>query len=246
MNRRNFLLLTTLTPLFAKDYITTNNDIVLDNSDLQTLYSLDSRLHRLRRFVGYANFNIISFDTALYYARNYSAIGKFSKNEIALVEKLFYCNPNTFGFYGDKTVSKVTHTIKTKEILKISHSGHYIFKGKPHDDYQRLLKDVRSDLILTSGIRNVVKQLSLYTTKILHYNGNISKASTVIAPPAYSYHTIHDFDIGKKGWGNKNFTSAFATTKEFHEIRKLHYIDIRYKMNNNDGVRYEPWHIKVI
>jgi len=246
MNRRNFLLLTALTPLFGKDYIAMNNDTILHSNDLQTLSSLDKRLFRLRKFVGYANFNIISFDTALYYARNYSTIGKFTKSELSLVEKLFYSDPRKFGFYGNQTVQKVTQTINAKEILKISHTGHYIFKGKPYEDYQRVLKDIGDDLILTSGIRNVVKQLSLYTRKILNFNGNISKASTIIAPPAYSYHTIHDFDIGKKGWGNRNFTAEFATTKEYRGLRKLNYIDIRYKQNNNDGVRYEPWHIKVI
>jgi len=75
MNRRNFLLLSTLSPIFAKDFLTLNNDVNLDINDLTTLYTLDYRLKKLRRFVGYANFNLISFDEALYYARNYSAIG---------------------------------------------------------------------------------------------------------------------------------------------------------------------------
>lgn len=29
-------------------------------------------------------------------------------------------------------------------------------------------------------------------------------------------------------------------------MRKLTYIEMRYTINNKDGVRYEPWHIKVI
>ncbi len=30
-------------------------------------------------------------------------------------------------------------------------------------------------------------------------------------------------------------------------MRKLKYIDMRYTINNKDGgVRYEPWHVKVI
>jgi LAS superfamily LD-carboxypeptidase LdcB len=99
---------------------------------------------------------------------------------------------------------------------------------------------------LTSGVRNVVKQLSLYISKIKSLNGNLSKASTIIAPPAYSYHTISDFDIGKKGWGNRNFTAEFAKTKEFKQMIKLDYISIRYTINNKDGVRFEPWHVKVI
>ena len=101
-------------------------------------------------------------------------------------------------------------------------------------------------LILTSGVRNVLKQLSLYTNKIVNCGGNITKATISIAPPAYSYHTISDFDVGRIGWGYKNFTNAFATTEEFNKMIKLDYISMRYKKNNSDGVRFEPWHVEVI
>lgn len=246
MNRRNFLLLSALTPVFAKDYVQLNQDVNLHLNDLKTLNSIDHRLKRLRRYIGFANFNIISFDEALYYARNYPTIGKFTDTELKLIEKLFYSEPTKFGFYGDKTVQKITQKISTKDIQKISYSGHYIFKGKPLNDYNRILKDVGDNLILTSGIRNVVKQLSLYIAKVKSLNGNLSKASTIIAPPAYTYHAISDFDIGKKGWGDRNFTADFARTKEFAKMRKLNYVSIRYTINNKDGVRFEPWHVKVI
>jgi len=246
MNRRNFLLLSALTPVFAKDYVSINQDVNLHINDLKILYTLDNRLKRLRRFIGFANFNIIGLDQALFYARNYPAIGNFTKDEINLIEKLFYSEPSNYGFYGDKTVQNISQTIATKDIQKISRSGHYIFKGKPLDDYHRILKDVGDNLILTSGIRNVIKQLSLYISKVKSLNGNLSKASTVIAPPAYTYHAISDFDIGKKGWGNRNFTADFAKTEEFEKMTKLEYVSIRYTINNKDGVRFEPWHVKVI
>jgi D-alanyl-D-alanine carboxypeptidase len=246
MNRRNFLLLSTLSPLFAKDYIELNQDVNLHVNDLKVLYILDGRLKRLRRYIGFANFNIVSLDQSLYYARNYSSIGKFTKEEILLIEKLFYSEPNKFGFYGEKTVDNISQKIHKKDIHKISHSGHFIFKGKPLEDYDRILKDVGNNLILTSGIRNVVKQLSLYISKVKSLNGNLSQASNVIAPPAYTYHAISDFDVGKKGWGNRNFTSEFARTEEFYKMQKLDYVSIRYTINNKDGVRFEPWHVKVI
>ncbi len=246
MNRRNFLLLSTLAPAFAKDYLEINNDINLDINDLRVLYTLDNRLKKLRRFVGYANFNIISFDEALYYARNYSAIGKFTNNEIALIEKLFYIEPSKFGFYGKQTVKNLSQKISQNEIVKIPYSGHYLYKGKPIDDYNRIKNDVGENVVLTSGIRNVIKQLSLYISKIKSLDGNLTKASNIIAPPAYTYHAISDFDIGKRGWGNKNFTAEFARTEEFAKMRQLKYIGIRYTLNNKDGVRFEPWHIEVI
>jgi hypothetical protein len=246
IDRRTFLILTALLPSYSKDFIKTNNSITLSSNDLNIAYSLKNRLHRLKSFIGYANFNIISYDEALYFARNYKSIGAFTKAEQDFIEKIFFIQPQDFGFYGKQTVKNLTNKIDTNQIVKISHSGHFVFKGKPLSDYQKLLKDVGSNLILTSGIRNVIKQLDLYLSKIKSFNGDLAKASKIIAPPAYSYHTIHDFDIGKKGWGHKNFTSAFATTQEFKKIQKLNYVSIRYTTNNKDGVRYEPWHIKVI
>ena len=246
MDRRTFLILGALSPLMAKDFIKQRGDIYLTKDDMIVAYALKRRLKRLKRYIGYANFNIVSYDQALFYGRNYSAIGAFSKDEQKLIEKLFFSDPKEFKFYGKQTVPTLTYKVNKKEIVKIPHSGHFLYKGKPLEDYKRILKDVHSDLILTSGIRNVIKQLDLYLNKLKKYNGDLARASRTIAPPAFSYHTIHDFDIGKKGWGYKNFTPAFATTKEFRAIRKLKYVDIRYKTNNKDGVRYEPWHIKVI
>jgi len=246
MNRRNFLLLSAITPVLAKEFTTINKDTYLNSEDMITLISLNQRLKRVKRYVGYGNFNILSLNSAYFYGRNYSSIGAFTKKEQTLIEKLFYSDPKEFGFYGKQTTTKITQRISKKDITKIPHSGHYVYKGKPHEDYQRIIKDVGSDLILTSGIRNVVKQLSLYTSKLVAFHGNLSLASSIIAPPAYSYHTISDFDIGKKSWGKKNFTSAFATTVEFKQMRKLDYIAIRYTVNNKAGVRYEPWHVKVI
>ncbi len=121
-----------------------------------------------------------------------------------------------------------------------------MFKGKTVDTYMHMKKDIGSTIILTSGVRSIVKQMKLYVDKIYRADGNLSKASNYIAPPAYSYHTIGDFDIGKKGFGYSNFTSRFALTDEFFRMRKLKYIDMRYTINNKDGVRYEPWHIKII
>ncbi|MEA3288764.1 MAG: D-alanyl-D-alanine carboxypeptidase family protein [Campylobacterota bacterium] len=246
MKRREFLLLSAISPVMAKDFITNTNNVFLNKQDMRTLIYLDNRLGRVRRYIGFGNFNFLSLDEMFYYGRNYSSIGKFTKSEKDLIEKLFFQNPQYHGFYGDRTINNITNKISTKDIIKVPYSGHFIYRGKPYDDYNRILKDVGSDIILTSGVRNVVKQLSLYVSKIKSVNGNLSKASASIAPPAFTYHAISDFDVGKKGWGSKNFTSAFARTDEFRKMRKLDYIDIRYTVNNKDGVRFEPWHIKVI
>jgi len=245
MNRRFFLATATLTPLLANDFLV-SGDVYLSYKEYKTLKTLNARLKRLRRYVGFSNFNIVSYQDALFYGRNHSQIGTFTKDELALIDRFFYESQHQYGFYGTKTCIKLNNKISKRDIIKIPHTGHYLFKGKPKEDYEKLKKDVGHTLVLTSGIRNVMKQLSLYCNKLYHNKGNLTKASIQIAPPAYSYHTISDFDVGRKGWGYKNFTADFASTFEFKKMRKLDYISMRYTKNNNDGVRFEPWHVEVI
>jgi len=245
MNRRNFLASLALTPVFTTNLFS-SEDVFLSLSDWHLLVSVNKRLKRLRSYIGYANFNLISFNDALFYGRNYSKIGSFTKEEIAFIDKLFNEDPSIYGFYGKKTCFNLNNTINKKDVIKIPHTGHFLFRGKSQSDYSALKEDIGNTIILTSGVRNVVKQMSLYTNKIYHCHGNMTMASRSIAPPAYSYHTISDFDVGRKGWGYKNFTSDFASTQEFKNMKKLSYIGMRYKKNNKDGVRYEPWHVEVI
>jgi len=246
MNRRLFLTTLSLSPLFANEFVQKNSDIFLSYSEHKTLINLDARFKRLSAYIGFANFNLVSFDEALYYARNYPTIGKFKDDELSLIEKFFHEDPNVYGFYGAKTCGNLNNKVSVKDVVKIPYTGHYLFKGKPQEDYNKLIKDVGASLILTSGVRNIVKQVSLYAGKLKRNGGNITNASRDIAPPSYSYHTISDFDVGLRGWGYENFTEKFATTREFEVMTKLSYIKMRYQKNNSDGVRFEPWHVEVI
>ena len=246
MDRRKFILLGSsllATPALAN--VKTYKDVFIPKSYRTSLDMLHYRLEKIEHTIGYANFNIISFDKIIHIAKQYSKIGAFTKKELELVEYFFYSPAEKFGFLGDRTVDKLTNKINKKEIIKVKHTGHFVFKGESLKIYDKMIKDV-DDIYLTSGIRNVPKQLRLFVRKIKHSNYNISKACFSIAPPAYSYHSVSDFDVGKRGWGYKNFTSSFAKTKEFFEIRHLNYVGIRYRRDNHYGVRFEPWHIKVI
>lgn len=222
-----------------------SSDIYLSHEDFITLGILRERFKRLKKYVGYANFNIISYNSSMFYARNYSAIGRFSKQEIYLMERFFYEDPSPYGFYGQRTVENISTYIKRSDLQKIRRSGHFIFKGASLESYTRLQHDVDTkDIILTSGVRSVIKQMRLFVDKLYRNKGNLTKTTNSIAPPAYSYHSTGDYDLGKKGFGFANFTPRFALTKEYSELKKLSYIEMRYTLLNNDGVRYEPWHIK--
>ena len=151
-----------------------------------------------------------------------------------------------YGFMGKKIITSMTEQVNRKDGIKISGSGNYLFKGKPLDTYYKLKKDIGDNLILTSGIRSIVKQMYLFLAKVEGSMGNLSKASRSLAPPGHSYHAVGDFDVGNIGMGEMNFTEQFAETEEFRQLVKLGYISIRYTQNNYFGVRYEPWHIKVV
>ena len=71
-------------------------------------------------------------------------------------------------------------------------------------------------------------------------------ASRSLAPPGHSFHGVGDFDVGKVGLGASNFTDVFAETAEFQQLVDLGYVSMRYPKDNQLGVRYEPWHVKVV
>lgn len=236
----------------SKDEIITDikmperKDVILSGQEYKTLKKTLYRLKRIQKTVGYGHFNVVSFDEALKIAGRYSRVGTFTQDELSLLEKLFYENANVYGFYGEKVLSSLTADIKTNETKKIPYTGHYLYRGRAEAMYQEIKKDLGNNIILTSGVRGVVKQMYLFLNKAVKLKGNLSQASTSLAPPGYSFHGIGDFDVGKVGFGYRNFTSEFAETDEYKKLMDLGYIKIRYFEGNPFGVRFEPWHIKVI
>lgn len=223
-----------------------HEDVFLDEYYVQTFYSVRKKLTQVQRYVGYGNFNIISFDDVIKIARRAKGIKAFTEKELAFFEFIFYNEPMEHGFYGEKISKSITDRISKKEVRKIPRTGHYLFRGKSEGIYNEMLKDVGNTIFLTSGVRSIMKQTKLFLDKLYGTDNNLSVASKSIAPPAYTYHSIGDFDVGKKGLGYSNFTARFALTEEFLKMRKLQYIEMRYTVNNKDGVRYEPWHVKII
>lgn len=224
---------------FLQDvFLTTEKQVVFES----TL----KRILRVQNVIGYGNFNLVGFDDMLLYAYRYPQIGRFTKEELNLVDEIFFYDANQYGFHGNKVITNLTATINKKETIKVARSGHYLFRGDAENKFKQLKKDIGSELVLTSGVRGVVKQLQLFLSKVATSNGNLSLASRSLAPPGHSYHGIGDFDVGKKGFGKFNFTSEFAKTEEYQRLIQLKYIDLRYTKDNQVGVRYEPWHIKVV
>lgn len=223
-----------------------SDDIYLTAEKQIVFQSTLKRILRVKKIIGYGNFNLVSFDDMLLYAHRFPKIGKFTKEELALIDDVFFYDANKYGFHGSKVIKDLTSKINKKETIKISGSGHYLFQGDALAKFERLKNDVGPELVLTSGVRSIVKQLELFLSKLNVSDGNLSLASRSLAPPGHSYHGIGDFDVGKKGFGKLNFTSKFASTSEYKKLIELKYVDLRYTQDNIVGVRYEPWHIKVV
>jgi len=221
-------------------------DVFLNSDQYPLLISAFKRMSRVQTLVGHGNFNVISFDETLSYAAKYPKVGAFTAAETTFLEELFSTDARRYGFFGDKVIDDLTHEIPARQISKVSRTGHFLFNGDAQKLYKKLMADLGQSVELTSGIRGVVKQSHLFLAKTIQATGNLSRASRSLAPPGYSFHGIGDFDVGKVGFGPKNFTEEFAHTREFQRLLDLGYVGMRYPKENLLGVRYEPWHIKVV
>jgi D-alanyl-D-alanine carboxypeptidase len=229
--------------VFDKNY---EEDIFLRAKSLPLLDVSIKRLTKLQRTVGYGNFSLLNFDDAIKFGKSYSSIGAFSKAELDFLEMIFYSRVHEYGFLGEKPIKSITGKIVKKEVKKIPYTGNYLYRGKPIEMYERIKKQVGNDVILTSGVRSVMKQFLLFLNKAKKSNGNLSMASRSLAPPGYSFHGVGDFDVGKKGYGIHNFTEQFTKTEVYKKLTNLGYIKFRYEPDNDLGVRFEPWHIEVV
>jgi hypothetical protein len=203
------------------------------------------RLRRLQQLVGHGNFHILSFPNGLATARNYSKVGKFTKPELRFMEIIFYEEGQRYGFFGQKPLKEITDQVKKDNVVKIPYSGNYLYKDRSIKIYEKIKKELGEQVVLTSGIRGVMKQFLLFLNKAYINNGNLSLASRSLAPPGYSFHGNGDFDVGQAGFGAFNFTERFTDTKVFKRLSELGYLKLRYPKENPLGVRYEPWHIKI-
>jgi zinc D-Ala-D-Ala carboxypeptidase len=222
-----------------------SDDVYLDKNGQQLLLMVLQRLERLRAHVGDGNFTTISFDEAVSIANRQVSVEQFSEQELTFMEMIHGRDAKDYGFYGAKQVTSLTQRITPSATIKIPNSGNYLFKGESFEKFGKIRTALGEEVVLTSGIRGIVKQFHLFLNKTNRHGGNLSLASRSLAPPGYSYHAIGDFDIGQKGFGTQNFTERFESTPVYRFLTEKGYIDNRYWRDNAFGVRYEPWHIKL-
>jgi hypothetical protein len=220
--------------------------IIAVGDELELLKSAFKRLNDVQKHIGFGNFNVINFDAMISVAKASKTVGAFTQAELEYLEALFFRDAKEYGFFGAKVTDKLTASIEQKEVFKVPQTGHYLYKGQAAKVYESVKKDIGDTIVMTSGVRGVPKQFHLFLAKTLECKGNYSEASHSLAPAGYSYHGIGDFDVGKIGFGEKNFTQDFAQTKEYEKLMQLGYIAIRYPRGNPFGVYFEPWHVEVV
>ncbi len=236
-----------------KDYLTKirapnkphKGDIVLPAEQGELLQAVVERLQRVISKIGDGNFCVIGFAEALKCGKDNPEVGEFTKEEIAFIESIYYRNACDYGFFGKKQMGDLFQDIKKSDIYKVPQTGNYLFQGDSLTKYNLVKKNLGDDLILTSGIRGVVKQFYLFLYKAYRFQGNLSLASRSLAPPGYSYHATGDFDVGQKGLGGINFSEGFIKTPIYKQLTTQGYVEYRYGRDNLLGVRFEPWHIKL-
>ncbi|MDO9305796.1 MAG: D-alanyl-D-alanine carboxypeptidase family protein [Sulfuricurvum sp.] len=244
MERRTFLTLSALTASSTLFGISEEIDSsVVKRGSNSLVTSLLKKLIIVQNQVGYVQFNILSFDDLLKVASRCKK--PLQPSEIDFIESIFYGDPRKYGFYGERTVPNLTIVTPQKDVVYMDKTGHFLMKGAATEKFAHIKRLIGPDLVLTSGVRAPVKQLYLFLKKMEYAGGDLRLTSNSIAPPGFTFHSVGDFDIGKAGYGQFNFTDKFQETDVFKKLYDGGYITIRYTSNNPYGVRFEPWHIKV-
>ncbi|MDD4856104.1 MAG: D-alanyl-D-alanine carboxypeptidase family protein [Sulfuricurvum sp.] len=244
MDRRAFLTLSTLAATSTLWGTSEEIETTVQRRGANGLVSsLLKKLIIVQNQVGYVQFNILSFDDLLKMASQCKS--PLQPSEIDFIESIFYGDPRKYGFYGERTVPELTVVTPQKDVIYMDKTGHFLMKGAATEKFAQLKHLIGPDLVLTSGVRAPVKQLYLFLKKMDNSGGDLRLTSTSIAPPGFTFHSVGDFDIGKAGYGQFNFTEKFQETDVFKKLYDGGYITIRYTSNNPYGVRFEPWHIKV-
>lgn len=218
---------------------TFDDDIFVEAKLVPVFKRVTQKLRRFKDVIGYEQFNLVSFDEML-------KLAPFDADERDFMDRIFHTNAADYGFFGKKMITQLTYSIDKEKSVRIRGTGHFVLQGDSHELYQKIRKELGPTIVLTSGVRSVVKQLHLFLEKATVCGGNLSRASRSLAPPGHSYHGVGDFDVGKVGLGERNFSDYFATTVEYRKLIESGYVQIRYPADNLLGVRYEPWHIKVV
>ena len=220
-------------------------DVILTEPRQRLLNEVMARLDRLQKQVGHGWFYLLGMDEAVRTAKR-PAVGEFTRQELAFLDELFHAPASSYGFMDRKPLDGFTAHIDKSRVVKVPGMGNFVYKGEAEAKWKAVQRLAGDEVVLTSGVRGVIKQFHLFLAKAQRYGGNLSLASRSLAPPGYSFHGVGDFDVGQRGFGARNFMADFTQTPVFTKLSEQGYISLRYPRDNFLGVRFEPWHVKVV
>ena len=237
----------------ARDYLYTMrnydlaapDDVILSPARRVLLDSVMARLNRLQNHIGHGWFYLLGLDEAVRYAKR-GAVGAFPRAELDFMDELFYTPASAYGFLDKKPLEGFTSQIDKGKVVKVPGMGNFVYKGDAEKTWKEIQRVMGAEVVLSSGVRGVIKQFHLFLAKAQSNGGNLSLASRSLAPPGYSFHGVGDFDVGQRGYGGRNFTVDFTLTPVFKALSERGFITLRYPRDNLLGVRFEPWHVKVV
>jgi len=104
-------------------------------------------------------------------------------------------------------------------------------------------------IIPSSGFRDYDIQKELFNKQI-QIKGSVKEAAKSVAPAGYSeHHTGYAVDLVDGYVPNTDISSSFVETKAFQWLmqraNEFGY-ELSFQENNNQGVKYEPWHWRFI
>lgn len=220
-------------------------DVILSPARRVMLDSVMARLNRLQNHIGHGWFYLLGLDEAVRYAKR-GSVGAFPRAELDFMDELFYTPATAYGFLDKKPLEGFTAQIDKGKVVKVPGMGNFVYKGDAEKTWKEIQRVMGPEVVLSSGVRGVIKQFHLFLAKAQSNGGNLSLASRSLAPPGYSFHGVGDFDVGQRGYGGRNFTVDFTLTPVFKALSERGFITLRYPRDNLLGVRFEPWHVKVV
>jgi len=117
-----------------------NDDLIASSEEFSLVKSCQRKTHALMRYVGFGNFNILNFDDALAYMKNTASLKAFTKAELDYIDMLFARDASAYGFYGEKIFNNLTDRVNADELIKVSGSGHYVYKHHSLSTYKNILQ----------------------------------------------------------------------------------------------------------
>ena len=132
-----------------------------------------------------------------------------------------------------------------RERYKVPYTGHFLYRGAPLDLYRKLERDLEKRVVLTSGIRSVVKQTHLSSPgpsrQRVIFRGRPGRSRLPDIPTTASATLAWARSASVGRTSPRRSPGPRSTTR----LVDLGYVDMRYPEGNLLGVRYEPWHIQV-